>query len=398
MLKWTHLTDLHLGSYKGKLEAGGVNSRFLDFVKTYDEAIDFTINKNCDFCLITGDIFRYKDPQPIELEAFTSGIKKLTDNNIIVVIILGNHDLFLSAKLKNSISALKVLNLKNVIISENPEVLQIESRGQKINIQTMPYQMRNLLLMDDYNLVSEYMEKKINEDYETIDLRYPTIFGGHFSIKDAVSGSEQKTINKFKEPIISKEIFVGKKYIYVGMGHLHTYQKVLDNPLCIYGGSINRVDFNEWKEDKGFVYLEYENEKINYNFIKVDAKRFVLLQYDLQDEELPEEYIIKDLINSKSKFDNSIVKMSITLSDKNKNNYNGGMINKLLNEYNCDIFEPIIPHILRSDNAEHVSYEKFSNPSDALNTYCYAQKNITNKEKFLKIGEEIIKKSNLQKQ
>src|ERR1035437_5569832 len=115
----THLTDLHLGSYQGTVEAGGLNSRFVDFVKTYNESIEFTVKNQCDFCLITGDIFKHKDPQPIEVNAFVSGLKKLIDAKIKVYIVLGNHDLFLSKKLKNSISFLEELRLEGVHISSD---------------------------------------------------------------------------------------------------------------------------------------------------------------------------------------------------------------------------------------------------------------------------------------
>src|SRR6516225_6224965 len=129
---FTHMTDCHLGAYQGLVLPGGVNSRFLDFVKTFNEAIDFTIDKKCELCIISGDIFRNKDPQPIEFDAFSSGLKKLIDADIKTVIVLGNHDIFLSHKLKNSISAIKTLGLKNVFISEVPELLYFDFKEEKI--------------------------------------------------------------------------------------------------------------------------------------------------------------------------------------------------------------------------------------------------------------------------
>ncbi len=393
--KFTHITDIHLGSYKGKVEAGGINSRLLDFMKTFYESIDFTISNKCDLCLITGDIFRHKDPQPVEFDAFSEGIQRLIDNDIKTVIVLGNHDLFQSQKLKNSISALKTLKLKNVIISEIPEIITLNLKNEIINIQTMPYQIRNILGFDDNESVSMYMESKINEMYESLDKNMINIFAGHFSIKDSISGSEQLTINRFKEPIVSKEIFLNKKYIYVAMGHLHKYQKVLSVPPVVYGGSINRIDFNEWKEDKGFVFCQYDKEKFIYEFIKVEAKKFIFLEYNLEDEEFPEDIILKDLANKKEQLMDSVIKFKITLSEKNKNNYSASKIIEFLSGVYYDIHDSTSPIIVKGNNKTDIQYDEFMAPMENLKKYCESNDRIIDKEEFLRLCEDIIKKSNI---
>ncbi len=387
---FTHITDIHLGTYQGNVEAGGLNSRFVDFVKTYDEAIDYTISNGNDFCLITGDIFKEKSPEPYQFDAFSVGIKKLLDKKIPVIIVLGNHDLFLSHKLKNSISVLKTLNLDNLHISSEPELIYLDLNGGKVGIQTMPYQVRHLLNMKTHEEVAVYIENNINELYEKADKKVPLVFAGHFSITDAISGTEQRSVNKFSEPIVSKHIFKNKNYVYVAMGHLHRYQVIMKIPPVVYGGSLNRIDFNEWKEDKGFVHCTYD-DKLEYKFVKVNAKKFLDLEYNIPNEQNPEEYVLNDLKSKEAELKDTIVRISVTLNESNRINYSVKTITDYLNEHCSYIQGSVSPHILRGEALAGGEYNEYMSSMDTIKKYCESNTKIENKTLFLKLAEEIIK-------
>jgi len=48
--------------------------------------------------------------------------------------------------------------------------------------------------------------------------------------------------------------------------------------LTVYAGSLERVDFGEEKEDKGFVVVELEKGSVEFDFHKVEARRFVTVE------------------------------------------------------------------------------------------------------------------------
>ena len=50
---------------------------------------------------------------------------------------------------------------------------------------------------------------------------------------------------------------------YVALGHLHRFQNVNGShfPPVVYSGSIERVDFGERKEEKGFVRSPFTQKK-----------------------------------------------------------------------------------------------------------------------------------------
>ncbi len=390
---FTHMGDLHLGSYQGKMEQGGINSRFLDFVKTFNEAIDYSIDKQIKFCLINGDVFKTKEPQPSELDAFAAGIKRLIDKNIKVIVVPGNHDLFLSEKLKHNLSIFKTLKLPNIFILDSPQILTVGDGNWKIQIQSMPYQHRNILKKKNHEEVSEYIEKNIEELYKTRDTKLPIIFAGHFSIRDIEYGTEQRTINKFSEPIISKSVFLNKDYLYVAMGHIHKYQKFMENPPAYYCGSINRIDFNESQEEKGFIHVEVNEKKVTPTFIRVNARKFLDLDFDLTKEENPEVTLLKILESKKDELKDSIIKLTVSLSETNKNYYIVKHITDFLNKYCYHIQGSCSPHIIEAKDSKVSSgYSEYMNPFEALKLYSDKNEKICNKNDFLKLGQEIINK------
>jgi len=388
-INFLHFGDIHLGNYQGKTEAGGINSRFLDFVKTFNETIDFAINTSIEFCLITGDIFKTKDPQPNELDAFAAGIKKLIDAKIKIIIVPGNHDIFLSEKLKHNLSVFKTLKLDNVFILDTPQIFDIGN----VQIQSMPYQHRNILKLKDHEEVANYMEKNIEELYKTRDKNKPIIFAGHFSIKDSKYGTEQKTINRFAEPVISKNIFLNKEYLYVAMGHIHKHQRIMSNPPVYYSGSLNRIDFNESCEDKGFNIVRIDDNNVNIDFKKVNARKFLDLSFDLTKEENPEEKLLKIIEEKKDELKDSIVKLIVTLAESNKNFYVAKHITDFLNKYCYHIHGSCSPHVIEDESKNIKSeYSEYMNPFEALKLYADKNERIKSKEDFLKLGQEIINK------
>jgi len=400
-IEFTHVTDTHLGSYQGKIEPGGLNSRFVDFVKTWNEAIEFNIEKSCRFVLLTGDIFKNKDPQPNELEAFVVGIKRLNDAKIYTIITLGNHDLFLSEKLRHSVSAIDRLNLPYVIIKERPELFSLDFGKDKVQFLCVPYPIRSILKLKDNDEVSQYTIDIINKLYKSRDSNIPIIFCGHFTISDAVTGSEQMTVDKFAEPVIPKSIFKGKDFMYAAMGHLHKFQQIMSNPPVVYGGSLNRIDFNEWKEDKGFVYGTYDSDgfiggkredTFGYKFIKVNAKNFMDFKFELTNSENPEEEILSSLKSQEEIIKDSVVRLSVTLSESNRLKYNSKNIIDYLEEH-CDyIHGSCIPHVEKNRLKKQVVFDESMNAFEAVRKYAdKTLKNKSNKDKFIKFGEEIIR-------
>ena len=90
-----HLADAHLDSpFQGLsfLPSNEFNDIKESTQKSFTKAIDTAIEQKVDLVLIAGDTFDSVNPSPQSQLFFNREIKRLTDQEIQVVMILGNHD------------------------------------------------------------------------------------------------------------------------------------------------------------------------------------------------------------------------------------------------------------------------------------------------------------------
>lgn len=89
--KYTHLADLHLGSWRDQ------KMRDLS-VKAFLTAIDQCLEKEVDFILFAGDLFNTSLPALDTLKIVTKKLKELKDKGIPLYILAGSHDFSPSGK------------------------------------------------------------------------------------------------------------------------------------------------------------------------------------------------------------------------------------------------------------------------------------------------------------
>jgi exonuclease SbcD len=71
----------------------------------------------------------------------------------------------------------------------------------------------------------------------------------------------------------------------VALGHIHRHQSLNDGdyPPMVYAGSLERIDFGEEGQPKGFCWVELAREETTWKFIEVDARPFVTVRADLRE-------------------------------------------------------------------------------------------------------------------
>ena len=310
-IKILHLADIHIGLENyGRLDpASGLNSRIVDFLRRMSQAIDHALEQEVDICLFAGDAYKNQRPNPTIQREFARRIRKLTEADVPVVLLVGNHDMSTADRAASSIDIFDTLRVPSVFVANRERLFQITCRrGQLLQVATVPYPQRSRLLSHD-----EFRNMSIEElDQALVDIveqnitalaeeaqqnpTCPTVFVGHFSVRDAIQGSEQ-SVMLGRDVIIAKSALANSVWDYVALGHIHKHQDLNlgSQPSIVYPGSLERIDFGEEKEIKGFVLVEVEKGKATWEFVPVRSRKFTTIQVDVRQSDDPMTQILDEI-------------------------------------------------------------------------------------------------------
>ena len=296
-----HLADIHIGMENyGRLDpATGLNGRVMDFLRRLGEAVDYALENEVDLVLFAGDAYKTRDPNSTYRREFARRIKRLPDAGIPVVLLVGNHDLPAQDKRASSIDIFRTLDVPNVLVGSHDRLHRIETRrGAPIQVATVPYPVRQRLLSREEHkdktiaeldvLVQQLVAENIQALAEQVDPLIPAVLTGHFSVSDAKFGSE-RTVMLGRDVVVLKSVLAVPAWDYVALGHIHRHQELNrgQQPPIVYCGSLERIDFGEEKEPKGFVIADVQRGDAEWEFHRVDARRFVTIRKDVRDEPDP---------------------------------------------------------------------------------------------------------------
>jgi len=162
----------------------------------------------------------------------------------------------------------------------------------------LPYITRSFLLsreeykdqpLEDVNrLLVEKAEEILRQFASQVEPGVPAILTVHGSVANAVLSSEQSIMLVGHDPILPLAMLTNPVWDYVALGHIHRHQDLHRGaqPPVVYSGSIERIDFGEEREEKGFVWAQVDKGHTTYEFIPVPALRFVTIRLDAQEGDL----------------------------------------------------------------------------------------------------------------
>lgn len=337
MTKILHVADIHLGmeNYGTIDRETGLNSRFLDFLRGFDFVVEHALKNKVDFFLFAGDAFKTREPSPTQQREFAKRIKRVAAAGIPVVMVIGNHDLPNATGKADSLEIYKILDVDNVYISQRPELLtfaktktgwQLKKSGQSrqiLQIATLPWITKNeLATKKDYQvktideihqLMTRQLVKIVKDLAQQVTKKHPAVLVAHTAIAGATFGAERKVY--IGDDVVLPLNVLTRLWNYVALGHLHQHQVLRKNPPIIYSGSIERVDFGEAKEAKGFVVAEIKpKQKTTYKFIPTPARKFININIKLTTKDKKPTRKICDAIKQKQ-LKKAIVKVNLTLPE-----------------------------------------------------------------------------------
>lgn len=322
MIRFVHTADIHYGMENyGRIDPKtGIHTRLLDFDKAFNFAIDFAINNCVDFFIIAGDAYKTTNPSPTQQRLLLRALLRLYEAKIPVILPVGNHDNPLSFGKANTLEIFGDLPLDGFHVISKPTSFTLQTKNGSIQIVGIPWPTRNTIaISEQHNFKSafeltEYISKAassiIKHLAENLDPAIPAVLTGHLTVSSGIfSGSEKRAIYG-NDPVFLPSQLAIKPFDYVALGHLHRFQDLNKNghPPVVYSGSIERIDFGERKEDKGFCLVTIESkEKTTYEFIKTPQRPFIQIEVAIKEDEPQTAQLIEAI--KKHDLKNAIVKI-----------------------------------------------------------------------------------------
>jgi len=384
-MKLIHTADWHLGMENyGKFDPEtGLSSRIADFLRTFDEVVDYTIDKKVDAFLFAGDVYKNREPTQTYQREFAKRVLKLAKNNIPVVLLVGNHDTPSAEAKANTLDIYFTLEIDNVFVVRKPSLITI---NDKLQIIGLPW-----LTKKDF----EGLTDTLRSFYEKLNSKLPTVTMVHGTVEGSVFGSE-RSIYLGKDFIIPLNLLTHPQVSYVALGHIHKRQILSENPPVLYPGSLERIDFGEEKEPKSFELVNIDNHhKASHEPIAVSARPFKTIEINIPESTLdPTELVIKNIEGQD--LSGAVVKLVLNLTSATLEQLRPDAMKKEL-EKKAYVVAGITKNVERSirQRLENVSAEELT-PFEALQKY-FEPKNyppekiaiLENKAK--EIIEEIVK-------
>ncbi|MFS8793873.1 metallophosphoesterase family protein [Synechococcus sp. R55.8] len=293
MVRLLHLSDIHLGSglaYGHINPATGLNTRLEDFVASLRLCIDHALNQAVDLVLFGGDAFPDATPPPLHQELFAQQFRRLADAGIPTVLLVGNHDQYGQGQGGNSLAIYRALGVSGFIVGDRLETHRLETRGGPVQVTTLPWLSRSALLAQQESLALEgeilahqllqRLRLALEGEIRTLQPGIPAILLAHVMVETARYGAERH-LSVGRGFTVPLSLLARPAYQYVALGHVHRHQVLCRDPLMLYPGSIERVDFGEEKEEKGCVLVEVTPTGASYEFLPLPTRTFHTIRLDL---------------------------------------------------------------------------------------------------------------------
>ena len=381
MIKILHLSDIHLGSgfSHGKINPEtGWNTRLEDFVSSLQQCIDRAIALPVDLVIFGGDAFPDSTPPPYVHQHFAAQFRRLADANIPAVLLVGNHDQHSQGQGGASLCIYRTLGVPGFIVGDKPEVHPISTSNGEVQVLTLPWlnhsslftrsQTEGLSLGEVNELLLKRLEPILAGEIRRLDPNIPTVFLGHLMADRAQLGAERfLAVGKgFTIPI---SFLLRPEFDYVALGHVHKHQNLnpANNPPVVYAGSIERVDFSEEKEEKGFVLVELTKGKVSWEFCPIQVRPFCTIEVDVSTKEQPEKAILAAI--EKQNIAGAVVRLIYKIRSEQLDLVRGAVLRAALKKAHTYTIRPELVSQLARPRLPELGVGQTVDPLTALQTY-----------------------------
>lgn len=318
-LKLLHFADAHIDMANfGRHDAeSGLPIRVMDFLRALDQIIERALAEPVDLVIFAGDAYKDRNPHPTYQREWGKRIMRLSQAGIPTLLLAGNHDVSPAAGRAHALQEFDTLQVPHVhVVANRIEMLTPAELGVPVQILGIPWisyhgylrrdEMAGKPLNELLNEVSARVADAVEAELDNADPDVPLILVAHASVQGAIFGSERQVMLG-SEMVLGGSTVNDKRIDYVALGHIHKHQDVSNGrqPPVVYPGSIERIDFGELREKKGYVLADVAKGQTAWEFVELETRKFRDFGVEVTDgdsfmadimEQLPSPESVKDAI------------------------------------------------------------------------------------------------------
>ncbi|HET6948329.1 MAG TPA: metallophosphoesterase [bacterium] len=266
MVRILFLADTHLGLDLPRRPRIERRRRGHDFFANYERGLQAARDLAVDAVVHGGDVFyRSRIPASLVQQGFLP-LKRLADDGIPVYVVPGNHE-------RSAIPYALLAQHPNIHLFDRPRTFIGEWNGMRVGLAGFPCD-RNAVRAAFRELLDATAWQSADADVTLLCL--------HQCFEGATVGPQNYTFRSAPDVIRAADLPAG--FAAVLAGHIHRHQVLTTDlrgrPLpapVIYPGSIERTDFAERGEEKGYVVLELRaGASARWTFHRLPARPMVI--------------------------------------------------------------------------------------------------------------------------
>ncbi len=294
-----HFSDLHIGVENyGRIDPEtGLSTRLGDFLDSLDQVVDFALTGNVDLVLLAGDAYKGRDPSQTHQREFAKRLARLSDAGIATFLLVGNHDLPNAVSRATAVEIFSTLRVPHTYVGSQLQNYSVPTSAGPLQVLAVPWPRRSTMLTQEDSRglsieeiraeIERRMTAAIEARAHQLDPNVPAIIAGHVTVNGATVGTE-RSMMLGQDHVLLASALDRPQVDYVALGHVHKHQVLrAERPMVVYSGSLQRVDFSEEGDEKGFCVIDLDpaapqgQRLVDFSFQKLEARPFVTIDADV---------------------------------------------------------------------------------------------------------------------
>lgn len=315
-----HFSDLHIGveNYGRTDPNTGLSTRLTDFLEALDELVEYALANSVDLALLAGDAYKGRDPSQTHQREFARRLRRLSAAGIPTFLLVGNHDLPAASGRAHAVEIFSTLDVPNVYVGATMGHQTVPTPAGPLQILSVPWPSRGGMLARDESRgmgieqIRQEIERRmtgiIAGSVQALNSDIPAIMAGHVTVNGATVGSE-RSMMLGNDHVLNVSAVQQPQLEYVALGHIHKHQVLRPpatdgsagiGPAVVYSGSLQRVDFSEEADEKGFCIIDIDpaapqgRRLTDFRFERIAARPFVTIDANVPENEgNPTDFVVR---------------------------------------------------------------------------------------------------------